>query len=193
MTRSRPPGPISATQRSARADDAENLKLSRLRAGGLDRLRACSGCWPASAALQFVTRYFLNDSFAWTEEIARYLLMCLTFVGGGMAVRALLAHPRRLLLPVPAAPARAARASMLVDVLRIAFFAYATWLCWKITQIMEPSAWRSIELPMNIVFGMCTFGFVVMTLRAIQVTVMQLALGHAAPAASRVHAEGRKQ
>ncbi|MBM3628694.1 MAG: TRAP transporter small permease subunit, partial [Alphaproteobacteria bacterium] len=37
--------------------------------------------------LQFFSRYVLNDSVAWTEEIARYLLICVCFVGGGMAVR----------------------------------------------------------------------------------------------------------
>jgi len=31
--------------------------------------------------LQFCTRYLLNDSLAWTEEIARYLMVCIVFTG----------------------------------------------------------------------------------------------------------------
>ena len=36
---------------------------------------------------QFFTRYVLNDSAAWTEEIARYLLICIVFVGIASATR----------------------------------------------------------------------------------------------------------
>ena len=36
---------------------------------------------------QFFTRYALNDSAAWTEEIARYLLICTVFIGMAAAVR----------------------------------------------------------------------------------------------------------
>ena len=37
--------------------------------------------------LQFYTRYVLNSSIGWTEEIARYLLIGVTFVGSVMAMR----------------------------------------------------------------------------------------------------------
>ncbi len=38
-------------------------------------------------SLQFFTRYVLNDSLGWTEEIARYLLIFLTFIGSVTCVR----------------------------------------------------------------------------------------------------------
>ena len=38
-------------------------------------------------ALQFFSRYVLNDSPGWTEEIARYFLILLGFIGGITCVR----------------------------------------------------------------------------------------------------------
>ncbi|MGO2054644.1 MAG: TRAP transporter small permease, partial [Halomonadaceae bacterium] len=37
--------------------------------------------------LQFFSRYVLGNSIAWTEEMARYLLVMVGFLGSTMAVR----------------------------------------------------------------------------------------------------------
>src|ERR1700709_2325112 len=46
--------------------------------------------------LQFFTRYIMNDSLSWTEEIARYGLMSLAFIGGAIVTRKKGHLPRQL-------------------------------------------------------------------------------------------------
>ena len=73
---------------------------------------------------QFFTRYALNDSASWTEEIARYLLICTTFVGAAIDVRKnnhIQVDFFYRLLPAPLMRVM----STLVDVARIAFLGYA--------------------------------------------------------------------
>src|SRR5256885_11305911 len=45
--------------------------------------------WVLAAVIfyQFFTRYALNDSASWTEEIARYLLIATVYVGAAVNVR----------------------------------------------------------------------------------------------------------
>lgn len=140
--------------------------------------------------LQFFSRYVLNDSVAWTEEIARYLLICVCFVGGGMAMRRT-SHIHVEFLYVYL-PRRAARGlSTLVDLCRVAFLGYGTYLCWKITEIMRFQRMVVADLPMSLVFGTCTAGFAIMTLRAIQVALRHARAGESP--LTRVNMEGRQQ
>ena len=78
--------------------------------------------------LQFFTRYVLNDSYAWTEEIATYCLIGVVFIGSAMCVR-LSRHIQVDLIfrYLPHLPARAL--STVIDLIRIAFFGYAGLLC----------------------------------------------------------------
>ncbi len=76
---------------------------------------------------QFFTRYVLDDSAAWTEEIARYLLIVVTFVGASMAVRRNThIHVEFVYRYLPAGVGRVL--STAVDVVRVLFLGYATWL-----------------------------------------------------------------
>jgi TRAP-type C4-dicarboxylate transport system permease small subunit len=140
--------------------------------------------------LQFFTRYALNDSLAWTEEIARYLLVCVGFLGGGLAVRRYShIHVEFMYLYLPGWMAQAF--STTVDVIRIAFFAYASFLCGQVTRIMHTQPMVVIDWPMSIVYGTCTLGLAVMTLRSIQVAWRNWRTGSSP--LLRVRQEGRRQ
>jgi TRAP-type transport system small permease protein len=117
---------------------------------------------------QFFTRYFLNNSASWTEEIARYLLIGVVFVGASIGV-AKNNHIQVDLLYryLPAGLCRAM--AIVVDVLRIAFFAAMTFLTVQMMQKMGNYQMTIVDLPMNIVYGVVLFGFAAMTLRSLWV------------------------
>jgi len=107
---------------------------------------------------QFFTRYFLNDSAAWTEEIARYLLICTVFVGIAAAVRDdRHIHVDFLYRLIPRGLARVL--STLVDIVQVAFLGYAVVLTWQMMQKMGSYKMTIIDLPMNLVYGVCLVGF----------------------------------
>jgi len=119
---------------------------------------------------QFFTRYALNDSASWTEEIARYLLIATAFVGAAVNVRKnnhiqvdffyrLL--PRWVTRPL----------ATLVDVLRIAFLGYCVWLTYLVIDKIGRLRMAIIDWPMGIVYGFVMAGFALMTWRAIGVAV----------------------
>ena len=119
---------------------------------------------------QFFTRYVLNDSAAWTEEIARYLLICTVFVAIAAAVRRTRhIHVDFIYRMIPAGAGRAL--STLVDVGRIVFFAIAVGLTIQMMLRMGNLKMTIVELPMNIIYGVCAFGFAMATFRSIQVGI----------------------
>ena len=140
--------------------------------------------------LQFFTRYVLNSSLAWTEEIARYLLTCVAFLGGGIAVRRYShIHVEFLYIYYPRCAAQFL--STLVDIIRVAFFGYAAWLCGKVTLIMNTQPMVVVDWPMSLVYGICTVGIAGMTFRSIRVAIGNWRSGSSV--LTRVGREGRHQ
>ena len=119
---------------------------------------------------QFFTRYALNDSAAWTEEIARYLLICIVFIGIASAVRRTRhIHVDFLYRLIPARLGRAL--STIIDAGRIVFFAIAVGLTIQMMTRMTALQMTIIDLPVNIVYGVCVLGFVAATFRSVQVAI----------------------
>ena len=126
--------------------------------------------WTLGAVVfyQFFTRYALNNSASWTEEIARYLLIGVVFVGASIGV-AKNNHIQVDLL-YRYLPARASRAlAIAVDVLRVAFLAAMTFFTAQMMQKMGSYQMTIVDLPMNIVYSVVLFGFAAMTLRSVWV------------------------
>ena len=97
---------------------------------------------------QVYTRYVLSDSAGWTEEIARYFLVAVVFVGASMSVRKnnhiQVDYFYRLM---PKAMGRVL--SVCVDVVRCVFLGYATWLTWLLVQRIGGQRMAVIELPVG--------------------------------------------
>jgi TRAP-type C4-dicarboxylate transport system permease small subunit len=119
---------------------------------------------------QFFTRYVMNDSAAWTEEIARYLLICTVFVAIAASVRRTRhIHVDFMYRLIPPKAGRAL--STLVDVMRIVFFALAVGLTIQMMMRMGNLQMTIIDLPMNIIYGICAFGFAAAAVRSVQVAI----------------------
>jgi TRAP-type C4-dicarboxylate transport system permease small subunit len=117
---------------------------------------------------QFFTRYALNDSASWTEEIARYLLIATVFIGAAVNVRKNNHIQVDFLYRfLPRAVSRPL--STLVDLLRVVFLAYCVWLTIALTMKIGNLRMAIIDWPMGIVYGAVCFGFILMTWRAIDV------------------------
>ena len=117
--------------------------------------------------LQFFTRYVLNNSLPWTEEGARYLLIAVAFLGGGLAVR------RRAHIAVEFLhnylPLGASNALLLVcDLVCIGFYAYSAWLAWLMVGLMGTQQMAVIDLPMSWLYAAVLAGLGVMSLRSVQ-------------------------
>ena len=126
---------------------------------------------------QFFTRYVLNDSASWTEEIARYLLIATVFTGAAIGV----AKNNHIQVDffyrfMPRALSRIM--GLLVDVLRIGFFATATLLTWQMMDKLGNYKMTIVDLPMNIVYAVVMAGFAAMAVRAVWVMRIHLLRGY---------------
>lgn len=118
--------------------------------------------------LQFFTRYVLNDSFAWTEEIATYCLVVIVFLGSSMCVR-LSRHIQVdfLYRYLAARPARVL--STVIDIIRVAFFAYVLRIVYRYIDLVADEHMTTIQYPKGYFYWIVFAGFVLMFLRSVQV------------------------
>lgn len=140
---------------------------------------------------QFFTRYVINDSAAWTEEIARYLLIAVVFTGATIGV--IKNNHIQVDFFYRYMPVRMGRVvATAVDVVRIAFFAATVVLTvLMMLRLGSNSRMTMIDLPMNWVYGVCLAGFAAMTVRAVLVMRTHLKRGYTVLERPESHMEDR--
>jgi TRAP-type C4-dicarboxylate transport system permease small subunit len=131
----------------------------------------------ATVFYQFFTRYVLNNSASWTEEIARYLLIATVFTGATIGV----AKNNHIQVDFfyKFMPQWLSKfMNTLVDILRIGFFGAATFLTYQMMEKLGNYKMTIVDLPMNLVYGVVLVGFAAMCIRAIWVMKIHLQRGY---------------
>jgi len=123
----------------------------------------------ATVFTQFFSRYVLNDSIAWTEEIARYLLMATAFIGAALAARK---GTHIALEIVPNMLPRGLRRwfRLALGIVTVVFFAISAWLCAEIAERLMYQPMVVIDVPLGWVYWAVLAGMVMTTFRFAQAT-----------------------
>jgi TRAP-type C4-dicarboxylate transport system permease small subunit len=127
---------------------------------------------------QFFTRYVLNDSAAWTEEIARYLLIGTVFIGACIGI--VKNNHIQVDLLYRFLPPTASRAlATAVDIVRIVFLGAAVVMTIQMMfRIGGNVRMTVIDLPMNVVYGVCLLAFFAMFVRSLQLARIHWCRGY---------------
>ncbi|MET0962434.1 MAG: TRAP transporter small permease [Noviherbaspirillum sp.] len=126
---------------------------------------------------QFFTRYALNDSYAWTEELATNCLIAIVFIGAAACIR----KDRHIQVDIlyrflPAGVARVL--ATLVDLARIGVLATIVWLGWQYIGMVGDEPMTTINWPKSGVYWLAELGFALMLGRAVVVGVRNWRQGY---------------
>lgn len=125
--------------------------------------------------LQFFTRYVLNNSLGWTEEIARFLLIAVTFLGAIMAVRRESQIAVELAFRWLSRPVRKAL-QYFIDIVSVIFYGVMGYFCAQVAARTQQKM-VSIDFPKSSIYWFISACFAAMTIYAVIVFWRHLRTG----------------
>lgn len=103
-------------------------------------------------------RYFTSQSLPWADEVARYLMIWMTFVGAGLVLRigghVAITNFQEVL---PGLAQRLLRAAIVLGLL--GFFAFMVWVGWQYAQRMQFQRTPALRLPFFYIYLAMPVGF----------------------------------
>ena len=127
--------------------------------------------------LQFFTRYVLNDSLTWTEEAARYLLIIITFLGCGIAVRRNShIYVEMLYRYMPRGVSQTL--GTVVDIGRAVLLGLMAYLCMDLANRLGFQRMNLIDMSVSVIYWIVAAGLAGAAIRAVLLAVQHWRRGH---------------
>jgi len=147
-----------------------SLKLNT----GIERLTGtCGIIMTLIVVLQVFCRYVLNHSLFWSEELARFLLVWLSFLGATVAYcRGM--HPAVDLVYKHLPPGFQKSATISVHLAAIAFFGVMTFFGLKFSYFVRLQISPALHLPKWIIFGAIPISGAIFLIHAINFLIGEL-------------------
>jgi TRAP-type C4-dicarboxylate transport system permease small subunit len=122
---------------------------------------------------QVISRYVFNNSIIWSEELARYHFIVLTFIGSNMVVRKdSLIKIEFFIMYLPFKIRY--WLSLVVNIIELGFLTATTYLAWQMFLFMCAKKMVSINVSMGFLYASVFFGILCNTIRTYQLFIRRL-------------------
>lgn len=158
--------PFEGLAESQEAGFADDLRRFSLRGHGPEDWAGLVLLWVLGILVftQFFSRYALNDSVSWTEEVARYMLIVLTFIGSiGAVKRGTHIRVEALEQALPPGPRKVLFA--IQDAMRLGFWTFCAWISFDLADRMGVMPMDSLDASLAWVYWPVAIAFTGMTIR----------------------------
>ena len=125
-------------------------------------------------AVQVFFRYVLNQSLFWSEELARFLLVWLSFLGASVAYRRK-AHPGIDVLYAKMPPALQKGAAVTVHLASLALFAVMVFFGYRFAYFVRLQISPALYLPKWVVFSIIPISGCILVVHGINFLLQELA------------------
>lgn len=122
---------------------------------------------------QFISRYVFDSPLGWTEEIARYQLVCLGFIGSCIGVRnnthifVSLFHrwlPEKMSHNI----------YVFVALCNVVFFALLAFFAWQIIPLISIHKMASLPISVSVLYGLIFGSLLILVFRSLQYFIQVL-------------------
>lgn len=124
-----------------------------------------------------VLRYLTNDSIVWAEEVARYLMIWMTFLSAGLALRmgmlVSVSHLHSRLAPLPRKLMR-----LLILAVMLVFFVWMIWAGWEYLNRMGRQLTPSTRISFSYIYYAMPTGFILLVIHTLLLARIFVTQGH---------------